>query len=391
MAPNPLRFLFLVVAIFALTLAPFPPRSAEAGTLSRSNDDYGAVAGVTRAFGVPTYWTPERMRNATPYVPPVDAAAAADAEETDTEDAWEESESGPAGRPLKGVRPDPVELFVPGPAAAAEVEALEDDAIAVPAARGTSGYNFSSSRIISTSAERVHPYRTVGKLFFNKPGLGDFVCSASVLRPRVVVTAGHCVHSGRNGSNGFYRNFMFVPAYRSGNAPFGTWDWEWVTTTSTWSTGGGAVPNAADYAMFEMRDRRVNGRNRKIGDLTGWLGWKTNAAHPNHTHAIGYPVNLDNGQKMHQVAAQSQGNFTKNTARYGSDMRGGSSGGPFVQNLGKKASGQNKGKNKGANQIVGIVSSVPVNQGILYSSTSRLDSRFSTLLTRACNHRSGNC
>lgn len=389
MSPNPLRSLLFVVAV--ASLVALAPSGAEAGTVSRSNDDSGAVAGVTRAFGVPTYWTPERMRNAQPYTPPVDAAAAAAAdEEFDTEASDEESESGSAGRPTRDVRPDPIKLFVPRPAPAA-ADAFDDDSIATPAARGTAGYNFSSSRIISTSAERAFPYRTIGKLFFNKPGQGDFVCSGAVLRPRVVVTAGHCVHSGRNGSNGFYRNFMFVPAYRNGNAPFGTWDWEWVTTTSAWSTGGGAVPNVADYAMFEMRDRRVNGRNRKIADLTGHLGWKTNAAHPNHTHAIGYPVNLDNGQKMHQVAAQSQGNFGTNTARYGSDMRGGSSGGPFVQNFGKKASGQNKGKNKGTNQIVGIVSSVPVNQDILYSSTSRLDSRFSSLLTRACNHRSGNC
>ncbi len=361
---------------------------ATAATISRSNDDAGAIAGVDRVFGVPTYWTPERMQNAVPRDVPVDEAAAASFDSDADSSGDRSSASGPAGRPLPGMRPNPTQLFEPlasveGPSLASGLER--------PAARGTAKYHFTSSRILPASGDRVHPYRAVGKLFYTKPGGGDFVCSATVLRPRIILTAGHCVHSGRNGNSGFFRNFMFVPAYRNGAAPFGTWDWGWVTTTTTWSTGGGSVPNAADYAIIEMRDQRIGGRNTKIGDRTGWMGWKTNAGHPNHFHALGYPVNLDKGQRLHQVSAQSQGNFGTNTVRYGSDMRGGSSGGPIVQNLGQRATGQTFGQNRGLNQIVGVISSIPTGKAVLYSSTSRLDSRFTTLVNRACNHRAGNC
>lgn len=386
---NPLRIsvsrsALAVVALVALLL----PSLAAGGTLSRSNDDGHAVAGVDRAFGVPVYWTPERMRDALATTPPLDPVSVLD--EPAAASTEEASESGPAGRPLPGVRADPQWLFDPTGARGAAEDAASVD-VSVPAARGTAQFHYSSSRIIPTSGDRVYPYRAVGKLFYTKPGEGNYVCSAAVLRPRVILTAGHCVHSGRNGSDGFFRNFMFVPAYRNGTAPYRTWDWQWVVTTTAWSRGGGGVPNPGDYAIIELKDQSVGGHSRRVGDLTGWFGWKTNATHPNHTHALGYPVNLDGGQRMHQVTAQSQGNFSSNTVRYGSDMRGGSSGGPFVQNFGKRAAGQNKGVNRGTNQIVGVVSSVPSKTGVLYSSTSRLDSQFKEIYDRACAHRSGNC
>jgi hypothetical protein len=84
---------------------------------------------------------------------------------------------------------------------------------------GQAGAWFSSSRLIPSDARMHYPYRTVGKLFFVVPGLGEGHCSAAVIRPRLVLTAVHCVHQGSGGADGFFQSFVFVPAYHEGNAP----------------------------------------------------------------------------------------------------------------------------------------------------------------------------
>jgi hypothetical protein len=84
---------------------------------------------------------------------------------------------------------------------------------------GQAGAWFSSSRLIPSDARMHYPYRTVGSLFFVVPGLGEGHCSAAVIRPRLVLTAGHCVHQGSGGADGFFQSFVFLPAYHEGNAP----------------------------------------------------------------------------------------------------------------------------------------------------------------------------
>src|SRR4029079_6443316 len=103
---------------------------------------------------------------------------------------------------------------------------------------------FTSTQLIPAAADLVYPYRTTGRLFFTIPGQGNFVCSASAIQARIVLTAGHCVHSGANGNSGFYTNFLFVPAFRNGNAPYQSWTFSFVTATSSWINSGGVLPNA---------------------------------------------------------------------------------------------------------------------------------------------------
>jgi V8-like Glu-specific endopeptidase len=258
---------------------------------------------------------------------------------------------------------------------------------------GTQKAQFSSSRLVPESARLEYPYRTIGKLFFTEPGVGDFICSASVLRPRVILTAGHCVHKGSGGVGGFYANFLFIPAFEAGAtpAPFQSWNWRFVVTTSTWATGNGGVPNAADYAIIELEERPFGGTPRKIGEVTGFLGWQTNSLDPNHTNKLGYPANFDGANQMHQVNSQHHRDIAPNNVEYGSDMRGGSSGGGWVQNFGIPAAGQTGGLNPGFNRLVGVTSYGYTAQDPKVQGSAILDNNFINILNAACNHKPGNC
>lgn len=260
-----------------------------------------------------------------------------------------------------------------------------------PEAAGTAGAFFSSSRLVPTSARVQYPYRVHGKLFFSKPGGGNFICSGTVIKPRLILTAGHCVHRGSGGSGGFYNRFLFVPAYHNGQAPYQAWNWRWAVTTGSWAGSNGNVPNRADFAIIEVADRRFGNQMRKIGQVTGWAGYRTNALFPNHTKKIGYPGNHDRGEIMHQVDSESHQRAAQNTVLYGSDMRGGSSGGGWVENFGAKAQGQQGARFNSPNRVVGVTSYGYVNQGPKVQGSSILNNEFIQILNMACAHRAGNC
>ncbi|RMX05197.1 hypothetical protein EAW55_00595 [Legionella jordanis] len=331
---------------------------------------------------VQEYWTPERLKNAKEM--PIPRVSPQDIQENSQKPLDEKPQFQDAVPPAEGVKPSNTILFTP--------DGLEE----IPAQKkqfnyGSSGYNFTSSRLIPSTANSSFPYSTVGKLFFTIPGQGDYVCSASVIAKRVVLTAGHCVHSGSGGLGGYFMNFTFIPAYRNGAAPFLSWTATYVLTTPSWSTGGGTVPNAADYAMLEVADQTFMGTLRSISYLTGALGWQTNSLIPNHSHLLGYPCNFDSCQEMHQVTAQSARWVSPNNVEYGSDMQGGSSGGPWVQNFGIPSTGQGAGYNPAPNRVVGVTSYGYVNTAIMLQGSSILDTRFVSLLNSLCAHQSGNC
>ncbi len=343
-------------------------------TFQLSNESTEAQLAETRA-----YWTSERLANAQPMLPKVNQSAV-------TPEAARQGSGTPVSlpgkRPTVTVNADSASRLYDPAQARIQSEAGDIESQAV----GSFGAHYTSARVNAPALETIYPNRTVGKLFF-RIGTSNFVCSASVLRLRIVVTAGHCVHRGSGGTGGFYSNFLFVPALRDGGAPLGTFTPRLVGTTSQWATGGGGVPNAADFGMFEMNDRA----GVKIGSITGFLGFRTLSLIPNHTTKLGYPCNLDACQKMQQVTSQSFRATSPNNVEYGSNARGGSSGGPWVMNYGIQGTG---GLTTSLNALVsvtsyGYVSTLPEVQG-----GSIPDSRaggFIPLLNLVCAARAGNC
>lgn len=202
----------------------------------------------------------------------------------------------------------------------------------VPMAVGTSGQQFTSSRVGPRTLDTTYPVRTVGKLYFTD-GAAHYACTASMIKPGVVVTAGHCVHSGNGLSSGWFKGFEFVPGYRRLGAkvsmPYGSWtNWVAVTTTPDWYAGAGSVPNVGDFALIVFAP---NSEGYRIGDYTGWLGWGMDLNIGRHITALGYPGNLDSAGHLHRIDAMATDAGTGNGA-WGSDMEGGSSGGPVVLN-----------------------------------------------------------
>jgi hypothetical protein len=181
-----------------------------------------ATATPAQAAATLAYWTPERLAAARP----VHVTAA----RTFTPSTGVAAPTGPTELVL-GAPPS-----VPYDSAwAEELVSLSSSSSEVnPAAVGSVGqrYPYTVDRLYpcagsgcpqsSSSYSNVfnfYPNEIVGQLFFTKPS-GSFVCSASVIRLSVIATAGHCVSDG-NGH--FYNNWLFIPAYHAGVAPFGRW------------------------------------------------------------------------------------------------------------------------------------------------------------------------
>ena len=106
------------------------------------------------------------------------------------------------------------EVFLGAPAAAEDGVGSQDF--------GTNNHPFSTARadLYGKKNNTLYPYRAAGKLFF-KIGSSTYICSASLIKRGIVVTAAHCV--ANYGQSQFYSGWQFVPAYRNGTAPYGTW------------------------------------------------------------------------------------------------------------------------------------------------------------------------
>ena len=269
---------------------------------------------------------------------------------------------------------------------------------------GTFNRPFTTSRVtyiprptvpVQQPTEFSYPYRAAGKLFFND-GSGSFICSASLIKRGLVLTAAHCV--SRWGQSRFYTNIRYVPAFRSGLAPFGTWTGTATVLTSYFvgtaanCTVAGVVCNN-DIAVIRLTPQA----GAFPGTATGWLGygangWGFTTTTPNKTliNQLGYPGALDNAQIMQRNDSQGERSPTNSdNTLIGSLMTGGSSGGPWVNNLGvlPALNGTGFGTFPSANIVVGVtswgyISTLPKEQG-----ASRFTSaNIITLVNAACGN-----
>lgn len=282
--------------------------------------------------------------------------------------------------------------------------AAEEGSGVAPQQFGTFNRPFSTARVraiprITTPAQQPtewsYPFRAAGKLFFND-GASTFVCSASLIRRGLVVTAAHCV--SKWGERRFYTNIRFVPAFTDGVAPFGTWTGQAFVLTSYFN---GTAANCTVAGIVCDNDiaviRLLPQSNAFPGTSTGIYGVGVNGfgfttTTPNKTliNQLGYPVALDGGRLMQRNDSQGERSpSNSDNTLIGSLMTGGSSGGPWLINLGMPPalSGTSFGTASTPNVVVGVTSwgytsSLPKEQG-----ASRFTSaNIVTLINAACGN-----
>jgi hypothetical protein len=99
----------------------------------------------------------------------------------------------------------------------------------------------SSDQEIPEAFDVTYPYRIHGRMFMTF-GATDASCSATVVTSStrdVVMTAGHCVAEPVGGGNSrFAANVLFVPGYRNGNAPLGSYVGTRGATPGLWAALG---------------------------------------------------------------------------------------------------------------------------------------------------------
>lgn len=166
-----------------------------------------------------------------------------------------------------------------------------------------------------------------GKVFFTERGV-NYVCSGTALtsgNKSVVWTAGHCVNEG---PGQFVTNWAFVPAYKDGARPYGTWAARTLLTTAPWQQSGdfGYDEGAAVVSK--------NAAGQSLTDVVGGRGIAFNQAYEQRYLAHGYPAAAPfTGGRMYICDAPFGTRDTSAspaTIGIGCDMTGGSSGGGWV-------------------------------------------------------------
>jgi hypothetical protein len=174
--------------------------------------------------------------------------------------------------------------------------------------------------------------RTTGKVFFTEHGV-DYVCSGSVVaaaNKSTVLTAGHCVNEG---PGAYMHNFVFVPGYKHGSAPYGVWSAKALITTKQWRTHGN-VNYDVGFAVVGKR------HGRYLSSVVGSQSIGFNQPRRHFLYAFGYPeASPYNGERLDycsDTATRDRIGGT-NDQRLDCNMTGGASGGPWLDKFSKSS------------------------------------------------------
>jgi V8-like Glu-specific endopeptidase len=265
---------------------------------------------------------------------------------------------------------------------------------------GTNNHPFTTARadLFTENTNTTYPYRAAGKLFFNEPG-GSFICSASLIRRGIVVTAAHCV--ANFGKKQFYSGWQFVPGYRNGSAPFGVWTVKQVLVLTSYYNGTDSCATSGIVCADDVAVLILNTQNGGYaGTTVGWFGYWYGGGFTSNGLAqitqLGYPAGLNSAAYMER--GDSQGYTSSSNSRntiIGSNMNGGSSGGPWIVNFGLPyvLTGETNGSGYSfTNAVVGVTSwgytsNSPKEQGASPFTSGNIQ----MLLNSACSATSAAC
>lgn len=271
-----------------------------------------------------------------------------------------------------------------------------------PDAFGSSQQPFTTSRVDLRSppnkVSRYYPFRAAGKLFFKDGGV-SYVCSGSLIKKGVVVTAAHCVADF--GKKKYYSAFRFVPAYYNGEAPYGEWRAAKARVLTAYFNGTDScevdgVVCRDDVAVLTLRPQDGDYPGTRTGWFNyGWNGYGFNEDSQALVSQLGYPVSHDSGQLMQRSDSQGfvDAASSDNTV-WGSRQTGGSSGGPELVNLGvpAKLDGTGLGREARFNTVVGVTSWGYTNPEVKQQGASPfLSTNIKALVDAACAETPAAC
>ncbi|GAA2457050.1 peptidase [Actinomadura vinacea] len=164
--------------------------------------------------------------------------------------------------------------------------------------------------------------RTAGRVFFTYQGRsascsGDAVSSAN---KSTVITAGHCVKM----DGAWHTNWVFVPGYKNGARPHGTW-----TAAKTFATPQWTANEDLSYDVGAAVVNSLGGR--KLVDVVGGQGIAFNQPRGQNMYSFGYPAAApyDGSKLVYCSGPVINDPLLSDGIGLGCNMTGGSSGGPW--------------------------------------------------------------
>lgn len=166
--------------------------------------------------------------------------------------------------------------------------------------------------------------KTSGRVFFSYQGRtascsGNAVTSAN---KSTVMTAGHCVKL----EGAWHTNWVFVPGYNNGNRPYGTWTAKQTLSTPQWT--------ASEDINFDIGAAVVNQLDgQSLTDVVGSQGIAFNQPRGEQVYDFGFPAAAPyNGESLIYCSGVTIDDFLLSSdIGLACDMTGGSSGGPWFR------------------------------------------------------------
>ncbi len=291
--------------------------------------EYGNTAAAQTAAQIQAYWTPERMASAQPASANT-LVLSTDPQAAPTPMPPADTVMLPGWNPNSGLpQPTYADIVVTrNEAVTQNLAQPQTTSYGTPPSNPKDGPYGPFQRRSLMGKYVNFPRSIIGKLFFTKPGGGNFVCSGTVTSRNTITTAGHC---NSDGAGTLYGSRLFCPSYNAGgiNPNIGCWSIVASATSAAYHNGRDFD---YDYACLVGATSGTVISN-KIGNVTGWAAHLWNSGHQLSVMAHGYPQTAPfNGNNIVQVNGPMwytndamPGGQISNVM--GNDMTGGSSGG----------------------------------------------------------------
>jgi V8-like Glu-specific endopeptidase len=159
----------------------------------------------------------------------------------------------------------------------------------------------------------VYPWRAITKLYMTFPNGLTYSCSGTMVNPKYVLTAGHCVFSSADG--GWAKTITVIPGLNGTYKPYGQTTATYMRSYTGWTVSGSSNH---DFGLITLAS--------PLGSSTGWFGLKSYSSVDGlSANLAGYPGDKDGGLGLYY----GFGPITSSTAYrvfYSIDTYGGQSG-----------------------------------------------------------------